>query len=516
MLGALDYAVIAIYFVFVITFGIRAGGRSNNKEDYFLGGKNIPWWVICFSIVATETSTLTVIGVPAIAYGGNLTFFQITLGYLAGRILVSIIFLPRYAAKSLTTTYGFLGERFGKFSQGISSITFLITRLLADGVRLFATAIPIKVILDAAGYDVSYFAIITSIGVLTIVYTYIGGLKAVVWMDFVQLIVYVVGAVIAIFVLSQHIHADWWQTLGEVSKNKVFDIIPGRSFNEIITTPYAFITATIGGAIFTMASHGTDHLIVQRLLACRTVKDSKKALVFSGVLVMAQFALFLLLGLLLWVYYNGAGVAELGLTRSDEVFPKFIIEGLPSGISGFILAGIIAAAMSTLSSSLNALASSTLGDLFNQNNSQEDEKGGLRKARMFTLIWGLVFILFASLFQEQQNPVVELGLAIATFTYGALLGIFLLGLINHKINDKGASLSLLITVLVMSIVILGVKYSETNGWIFSLNASENSELLESTKSIAWPLYTLLGALFSLFSGWILSQFKLFRRTDLIQ
>ena len=514
MLGTLDYAVIAIYFVFVIAFGIKAGGRSNNKEDYFLGGKSLPWWLVCFSIVATETSTLTVIGVPAIAYGGNLTFFQITIGYLAGRILVSLFFLPRYAANSLSTTYGFLGERFGKYSQGISSITFLITRLLADGVRLFATAIPIKVIIDAAGYDVSYFQIIACIGILTIVYTYIGGLKAVVWMDFVQLMVYVIGAVIAIFALLNAIDSNWWGLVQEAGKSQVFDVMPGRSVNEIITSPYAFITAVVGGAIFTMASHGTDHLIVQRLLACRTVADSQKALITSGFLVMVQFALFLALGLLLWVYYEGATMPELGLTRSDEVFPMFIIEGLPSGVSGFILAGIIAAAMSTLSSSLNALASSTLGDLFNRKGDQKDEKSGLAKARLFTLIWGLVFIFFASLFEEQQNPVVELGLAIATFTYGALLGIFLLGMLNRRINDSGASVSLVLTVGLMAIVILGVKYVETNGWIFTLNTSENPELLETAKSIAWPLYTLIGALLCLFFGWLLSKFKLFRRPGL--
>lgn len=513
MLSGLDFAVIAIYFILIISFGIKAGGKLKNEKDYFLGGKDMPWWAICFSIVATETSTLTVIGVPAIAYGGNITFFQITLGYLVGRIVVSAILLPRYARDSISTTYAFLGERFGPLSQGISSITFLVTRLLADGVRLFATAIPLKVIVDAAGFDISYFAIIAVIGVLTIVYTYIGGLRAVVWMDFVQMIVYIVGAVIAISILLYSLEGEWWGALQSAEKTKLFNLEFGRPVNDILTTPYAFITALIGGAIFTMASHGTDHLIVQRLLACRTLKDSQKALIGSGILVMVQFGVFLFLGMLLWVYYEGASIANLGLTRTDEVFPKFIIEGLPAGVSGFILAGIVAAAMSTLSSSLNALASSTMGDLFKSRRKSDKKDDELGKARLLTLLWGGVFILFASLFKDQQNPVVELGLAIATFTYGGLLGIFLLGVTNRSINDKGASISLLLTVILMSLIIFGVKYTETNGWIFTLNSSETSELSGNARSIAWPLYTLLGASLNVLFGWLLTQFKLFKRPE---
>ena len=364
MLTLIDYAVIAIYFIGIIGFGIRAGGKQKDSTDYFLGGKDIPWWVICFSIVATETSTLTVIGVPAIAFGGNLTFFQIVFGYIVGRVLVSFIFLPLYFNKSLDTAYTLLGNRFGQYTQKVASVTFLITRLLADGVRLFATAIPIKVILLAAGFDVSYIEIIAVIGLLTVVYTYIGGLKAVVWMDFVQMNVYMIGAVIAIGVLLQSYDASWFIAAEEQGKLLLFDFEFGRPLSDILTQPYVFLTALVGGAVFTMASHGTDHLIVQRLLACKTLKGAQKALIGSGVLVMVQFAVFLVLGALLWGFYNGATVAELGLGRSDEIYPKFIIEGLPAGVSGFILAGIIAAAMSTLSSSLNALASSTVNDLF--------------------------------------------------------------------------------------------------------------------------------------------------------
>ena len=506
MLTIIDYAVIAIYFIAVTILGIKAGGRQDNQNDYFLGGRDLPWWAICFSIVATETSTLTVIGVPAISYVGTFAFLQIAFGYLLGRILVSVIFLPRYYDRSITTAYEFLGQRFGPMSQAVSSITFLITRLLADGVRLFATAIPIKVILQAAGFEISYFVIILVIGVLTILYTSAGGLRAVVWMDFVQMIVYTVGAVIAISILLQNTDVTALSLTSE--KLKIIDFQIGRSLSDIISSPYVFMTSLIGGAIFTMASHGTDQLIVQRLLACKNLNDSRRALVGSGVLVIVQFFLFLVLGFLLWGYYGGADVSELGLSRADEVYPKFIIESLPVGISGFILAGILAAAMSTLSSSLNALASSSLTDVYALfKRTQLSENAKLKLARVLTLFWGGVFIFFASLFENQQNPVVELGLAIATFTYGGLLGIFVLGLISKKLNDTGASIALIMTIVIMCFVIFGVKYSGSSGWYFSLIDSSTEPVTDDiVKTIAWPLYTLIGALLMLFLGWVLSWF----------
>ena len=515
MLTLVDYAVIAIYFVAVTLFGIKAAGRQSSQSDYFLGGKDLPWWAICFSIVATETSTLTVIGVPAISFGGTLTFLQIAFGYLIGRILVSVIFLPRYYSDSLITAYSFLGKRFGPKSQACASITFLVTRLLADGVRLFATAIPIKVMLQMAGFDISYFAVIFVIGILTMLYTSVGGLKAVVWMDFIQMNVYLMGAVIAIGVLLFNIDSNWSELPGAAGKLQFVDIKLGRSIHEILTSPYVFITSILGGAIFTMASHGTDHLIVQRLLACKNLNESKKALISSGFLIIIQFGLFLSLGVLLWGYYSGMTVTELGLSRADEVYPKFIIEGLPPGVSGFILAGIIAAAMSTLSSSLNALASSSINDIYSLFKWKEmSEEGKMKMARFFTVLWGVVFIFFASLFENQQNPVVELGLAIATFTYGGLLGVFVLGLVNKHINDQGASVALVLTVFIMTFVILGVKYAEGIGWLFNLNdVPDNIDEGISVKTIAWPLYTLIGASITLLLGWVFSRLAYFRERN---
>ena len=295
MLTLLDYVVIVLYLAGVVAFGVKAGGRQRSATDYFLGNRDLPWWAVCFSVVATETSTLTVIGIPAVAYGGSLTFLQLTFGYLLGRIVVSIFFLPKYFQGELTTAYALLGQRYGDVMRSTASATFLLTRLLADGVRLFATAIPLKVIAASAGLDISYAAIIAAISLLTIVYTLIGGIKAVIWMDVVQMAVYLGGAAAAVVVLSGYMPDDWWAQASEAGKTQIL-YFSGGAISTWITSPYAFVTAVAGGAVFSMASHGTDQLIVQRLLTCRNVEDSKKALIGSAAVVFVQFALFLVVG----------------------------------------------------------------------------------------------------------------------------------------------------------------------------------------------------------------------------
>ncbi len=501
----LDLVVLAVYLVGVAGFGIWAGGPQESTTDYFLGGRDLPWWAVCFSVVATETSTLTVIGVPAVAYGGSLTFLQITLGYLLGRLVVAVYFLPRYYEGELQTAYAFLGNRFGDTMRGTASVTFLVTRLLADGVRLFATAIPLKVIADMAGVEMTYVQIILLIGAATAVYTLVGGIKAVVWMDVVQMALYVGGALVAIGFLLGDVPAGWWGTAVEAGKTNLIDLGLDHSLGRWFTMPYTLGTAVIGGAIFSMASHGTDQLIVQRLLACRDERDSQRALVGSALLVMLQFALFLGVGLLLWAHYDGASIDALGLQRSDEVFPKYIIEGLPAGLSGLILAGIVAAAMSSLSSSLNALASSSVNDLYERITGRAlDGARGLCISRLLTLFWGVVFIGFASLFQDSNNPVVELGLSIASFTYGGLLGTFLLGLWDETVRQLDALIAFTVTIGVMVFVIFGVWHGPDVGWTFVLNPSDARVANDGLRGIGWPWYTALGAALTLAGGRLLA------------
>jgi solute:Na+ symporter, SSS family len=505
MMTGLDFAVIALYFVIITFIGIKAGGTQKSTTDYFLGDRDLPWWAVCFSVVATETSTLTVIGIPAVAYGGTLTFFQITLGYLIGRILVSVIFLPRYFRGNLTTAYAFLGERFGDGMRASASVTFLITRLLADGVRLFATAIPIKVIADASGVEISYAAIILLIGVVTILYTLIGGIKAVIWVDAIQMLIYLGGAVLAMIVPLNRVPDGWWATAQAAGKTNMFDVGDPFSFAVLLTQPYVLLTAVVGGALFTMASHGTDQLIVQRLLTCRTLGDSQKALVWSAFLVMFQFALFLFVGLLLWSYYGGASPDELGLTRADEVFPTFLIEGLPPGVSGLILAGILAAAMSTISSSLNSLASSTMFDLYERITKRiVAQERALTISRVLTFIWGLVFMVFANLFEDTTNPVVELGLEIASFTYGGLLGAFLLGLVSRRANQADALIAFFVTIAFLVWLKFAFWYSPTMGWLVDFTPTDAARTAGQLTSLAFLWYPVIGSILSIGLGSLLA------------
>ena len=494
MLTTLDYLVIAVYLAAVTYFGIRIAGRQTSTDDYFLGGRDLPWWVVCFSIVATETSTLTIIGLPAIAYGGTLTFLQLTIGYLLGRTVVSLVLLPRYYERKLVTTYEFLGLRYGDVMRAAASVIFLVTRLLADGVRLFATAIPLKVIAMSAGFDVSYFEIIFVLGMVTVLYTMIGGIRAVVWIDLVQLVIYLSGGLLVVVLLSGEISADWWNDALRAGKTVVFDSGLEQPLSGILTQPYILPTAVIGGAVFSVASHGTDQLIVQRLLACRSLRDSQRALIGSAFIVMLQFALFLLIGLMLWSYYNGATMPELGLSRADEVFPKYVVEGLPAGVSGLLLAGIIAAAMSTLSSSINSLASSSLMDIVKRvTSSALDETRSLTASRVLTLFWGVVLIGFASLFEDSDNAVIELGLTIASYTYGALLGVFLLAILVNRSNQSDALIAFSATIVAMILIIFGVWHSPGEGWVFMPNPSAAEILERDLVSIAWPWYPLIGS-----------------------
>ncbi|MEQ3553712.1 sodium:solute symporter [Pseudonocardia nematodicida] len=450
MLRTLDLIVIVVYLLLSLGIGLWMAGRQKSNEDYFLGGRQLPWWAISFSVVATETSALTVISVPTIAYLGSMTYLQLALGYLIGRVVVAFVLLPRYAAGKLTTAYGYLGRRFGRGMQGTASVAFLLTRLLADGVRMFAAAIPVSVILSGMGFEVSYFWIIVVLSLVTVAYTWVGGIKAVVWTDVMQMGVYVAGGVAALVVIGPQLPPTFWDDAVAAGKTQLLDFT-----SNPVTAPYAFVTAVLGGALLSMASHGVDQIIVQRLLSARTARDGQKAVIFSAFVVALQFALFLVVGLFLWGYYRGASPEALGAATGDEIFPRFVVEGLPPGVSGLVLAGILAAAMSTLSSSLSALSSSTVLDLVQKLSRRElTEAQGIRLSRATTIGWGLVFIVFANLFTSTENPVVELGLSVAGITYGGLLGAFALGIFVPRARQTDAVVAFAVAVAVMGSLFL--------------------------------------------------------------
>lgn len=450
----LDYIIIIGYLVGVTVAGIRIGAKQKNATDYFLGGKSLSWWSVGFSIVASETSTLTFISIPGLAYKSNFHFLQLVFGYFIGRVIVSFVFIPAYYRGDLETAYDFLGKRFGSSLRKFTSSVFLSTRVLASGVRLFATAIPVHLI---TGYD--YVTSIFIIGAFTLIYTYVGGLKAVVAMDVVQLFIYLAGAVVSLGIILMNLPNGLSDVFAYASmggnKFEIFNFQFGSSFGEFLTSPYTLIGGVLGGTFLTMASHGTDQLLVQRLLGCKSKRESQKALLLDASFILLQFAFFLFLGICLYAFYHGVPFQQLGLQSSDEIFPKFIIEELPKGFSGVVIAGVLASAMGTLASSISSLASSSYLDLFK--NSSFEKRHSERKeifwSKVFTLLWGLILIGGAMLFTDTKNPVVELGLKIASFTYGGLLGTFFLGLLSKKINQRDAFIGFIFGIISMILVL---------------------------------------------------------------
>lgn len=477
--GSLDYVIVALYLLGVTAAGILISGRQRTSRDYFLGGKTLPWWSVGFSIVASETSTLTFISIPGLAYATNMTFLQVAIGYFIGRLLVSIVFIPRYYAGDLETAYDFLGKRYGLSLRKFTSTIFIITRVLASGVRLFATAIPVHLITG-----LSYPTSILLIGGFTLMYTYIGGLKAVVAMDVVQLFIYLAGAGVSMYLIINKLPGGWgdvmqFATTGAVDKTKIFNGNWGNSLWEFFATPYTLLGGILGGTFLTMASHGTDQLLVQRLLGCKSKFDSQRALMLDAGFIVIQFAFFLVLGLCLYAFYNGQPIAALGLHSTDEIFPKFIVEQLPTGLAGLLISAVLASAMGSLSSSISSLASSTYMDLFKFTGAGKAVTADreIHWSRLFTLFWGIILIGGAMLFTDSKNPVVEIGLKIASFTYGGLLGTFFLGMLVPKTREADAFAGFIAGLIAMTAV------------------------LEFTK-IAFTWHTLLGCSVTLSVGWL--------------
>jgi solute:Na+ symporter, SSS family len=467
----LDYIILIAYIVAVALFGILRRGKQQSAKDYFLGHDEIPWWAVCFSIVSAETSTLTFISIPGLAYLANLNFLQVTVGYLLGRIVIGYLFLPAYYKGELSTAYAFLEGRFGSKTRSLASVVFLFTRVAAEGVRLFAAAIPLKFVLG-----VDYPTAIILLAVVALLYTYAGGVRGVIWVDAVQMVVYLTGAVVAAIVLMNSHPGGLQGIMRLAAEGGKFSFINFGAGGHFWGTAYTLPAGLLGGAFLSMASHGTDQLIVQRVLATKSLVAGRKALIGSGVIVILQMTLFMIVGLMLFGHYNGASVASLGLQRADEIFPRYIIEGLPTGITGFVIAGLTAVALSTLGGSISSMASSTILDLYKPRASKQlsPEKEVLL-SRLATVLWAFLLVLSAFFFMNTTQTVVELALSIASFTYGGLLGTFLLGLLSKRATQEDALAGFVGGIFVMVTVI-------------SLNL------------VAWTWFTVIGVAATLLIG----------------
>ena len=425
----IDFLLISFFIIGFPLYGYLPRKRNKTIEDYFLGGRNIPWYVAMMSIVATETSVLTFISVPGLSYSGNWTFLQLSLGYIIGRLGVSVLLLPIYFEKGVISIYQIIGMRFNLSMQRISSLVFLATRLLADGVRFLATAVIVQIL---TGWSI--FTSIFIIGCTTLIYSFFGGIRSILWIDFFQFILYLFGGLIAIIIGLSYVELSFFDLLSYLLSKEKLQLF--EFSGNPIGNSYHFVSALIGGIFLSLASHGIDHMMVQRVLSTKNLISAKKAMIGSGILILFQFTVFLFVGSLIFILMGDKPIEQ------DREFTTFIIEYVPVGLKGLLLAGAISAAMSTLSSSINSLTTSTVVDIFDKNSS-------LKASKLISLLWGIVLMMFAFLFDETNSSLIEVGLRIASFTYGGLLGLFFLSKINLKINPLYPPLGLVSSMILV-------------------------------------------------------------------
>jgi SSS family transporter len=480
----LDLGIIVVYLAGITWFGARFRTSQKTLKDYFLGGRQAPWWAIALSIVSAETSTLTIIGTPALAYTGNLGFLQVVFGYLLARLLISAVLLPHYFRGEMYTAYELIGKRFGPRTRKLTAGTFLVLRTLAEGVRVFAISIVVSIVLGTG--ELASIALIVG---LTLFYTFEGGMTAVIWTDVIQMFLYIAGALVSFAVILQHIPGGWpevWSVASAAGKFQIFDfrLAPPAEF---FSRTYSFWAGLIGGCFLTTASHGTEQLMVQRLLAARSQRESRAALLGSWVVIFIQFSLFLLIGVILYVYYSTTGLQP--PTPNDRIYPDFVWHHLPVGVAGMVVAAILAAAMSNLSAALNSLASTSIMDFYKplaeRRGAEHTEAHYLKLARAATVGWGLVLFGIGYL-ARQWGSVLEAGLSIASVIYGSLLGVFLLGVLTRRAGEMSATAGMVAGLAVMIYV-------------------------KGFTTIAWTWYVLIGTAMTFLTGCLVSLLEDRRR-----
>ena len=471
---AADWLVILVYLVGIIAFGLWFGKDQKNTRDYFLGSKSIPWWGVGLSIVATETSALTFIGVPALAYGTNLAFIQIIIGYVIARVVLAIALVPHYFKGEIYSPYQLFSDAFGAAARRTAAAFFLIAGTLAAGVRVYVTCIPIKLMLATdrwiQGSDGILLAILLFVG-LSLIYTYVGGIKAVVWTDAAQFFLFMAGGIFTLLYIPQLFDGGFAEVFSKAAKGGKLDWL---NLRFSLALPYNLWMGIIGGTVHVMSSHGADQLLVQRVLTCKSVADGRKALLLSALIIFPLFVIFLLTGAMLWVYYQQFPLAipipatTAGVSKDDYIYPIFILTAVPPILKGFLIVAILSAAMSSVSSALAALASvSTMDVIQGLWRSERSEKDLLKFSRYSTLYWAAALIGVA--YASREVPfVLNAAFALTGLTSGAMLG----GLLTALFTKKGSAAPVIVG-MATSLAVMIVVQLETN--------------------IAWPWFTLVGA-----------------------
>ncbi len=478
-LGIFDIAVLITAVLASIVIGLRFRGKNDSIESYLLGDRNLPWWAILGSIVATETSTATVLSVPGDGYGPvGFRFLQIALGFMLGRVLVIIFLLPKYFEGKLMSAYEVLGIRFGSTTKRAASVLFLVTRNLGDGLRLFLAAMVLE---KLVGWPLAWSAVV--MGSITVAYTYFGGMRSVVWNDCVQFVIYIVGAIAAVFVIASYLPNGWSSFYEYAVANSKFTMFDWR-FS--LTDPNTLWAGLIGGATLSLGSHGTDQMMVQRYLSARSQKDASMAIFWSGIVVFAQFALFLFIGMLLACFYSHQD--ELPNVKPDQIFAHFMVHSFPknTGLIGLMLAAILAAAMSTLSSSLSASASAVVSDFWLPScRVTPSEATQVWTTRILTLGFGVLQIVIGIWASTFDNSVIKNALTIAGFSSGILLGLFGLGVFTQSVKSRAALGGAMVGLLLMLILQFALP---TIGY-----------------QIAFPWLPVFGSLTTFGSGWLIAK-----------
>ncbi|MFG0262258.1 MAG: sodium:solute symporter [Novipirellula sp. JB048] len=487
-ISSIDAGILVLYILLMVALGLWVGRDQKDLSGYLLGGRDLPWWAILGSIVATETSTATFLSVPGIAFAahGDMRFLQLALGFLVGRVIVALVLVPLYCRGEIFTAYEILQQRFGGASKKFASLLFLVTRNLGDGLRLFLAGLALEKVL---GFDL-YLCIVV-IGIATILYTFFGGMKAVIWSDCIQLVVYMVGGLLALKILVGFLPGGWSELIAFGDSTGRFHVLDLRwqstATFSVWTETYTFWSGLIGGAVLTLGTHGTDQMFVQRYLCARSARDAQRAVIASGFVVFAQFSLFLLLGVALAAYYTT--VDPQTFAHNDEVFAAFIVDHLPIGLVGLTLAAVFAAAMSTLSSSLNSSAAAAVSDFYapwaypelGDDPSPSDHSDQLLLAgRMFTIMFGVLQIAIGVGASYVSRSVVGDALAIAGFTAGILLGVFALGMFTRSAHQRGAVVGMVTGIAVLT----GIQFGT---------------------SIAWPWFAIIGSLITFAAGYLASR-----------
>ncbi len=483
--GLGDYLVLGGYFLSLVLIGWAAARREKGTEDYFLGGRSMPWWAVTFSILATEVSAVTFIGAPGDSFRGNYTYLQFAFGSLLGRVLIALLFLPAFYRGRVTSIYEYLGSRFGPRSHLTAACFFFVTRLLASGVRLLVVSLALSVV---SGFPL--VPIVAAVAFVALCYTLLGGIKAVIWTDVLQFVVFMGGALTAVFFLLSRVPGGWAGLRGLVGPEKlrIFD------FSLTLTDSKVFLVALVNGCVQTFAALGTDQDLTQRMLTCRRLQEGQRALLLTGIVDFPVVLVFLVLGSLLYCFYGPLGnPLPPGIASDlDRVFPHFIVTALPVGVRGLLIASIFAAAMSSLDSAINALASSAVMDVYKPLFRKTAPEGHyLKVSRFFVAGFCLLLVVLALLLDRIEGGKLWLGFKVTGFTYGAMLGVFLLGVLTRRGNDRANFWAMVSSVAVLVMIAL----ADSGHWIRS----------EGTL-LAWPWYVVVGTGWTFLVGW-LCQFR---------